>query len=159
MFGLSCEDEVMAYDMYTKGNLERRYLPMRECRKYVKAEHQDLKQFQDNCKKWKVVDKNKMVDIYEYSATYCLVDCDVLCQAFAAFDKLMHEVCVHDGGSLRLNKYDTLQSMVDEFLHAARQGLIHRRGAAVGRDAGLCARELRRRARDDGEQRDAARHR
>jgi hypothetical protein len=117
MFGLSCEKEVMAYDMYTKENLERRHLPMKECVKYVKAEHQDVKQFQDNCKRWKVVDRKKMVDIYEYSATYCLVDCDVLCQAFAAFDKLMHEVCVYDGGSLRLNKYYTLQSMVDEFLH------------------------------------------
>ena len=29
----------------------------------------------------------------------------------------MHEVCVYDGGSLRLNTYYTLQSMVDEFLH------------------------------------------
>ena len=104
-YGWICsEKEVMAYQMYTKENLERRNLPMQECVKYVKAEHQDVKQFQDNCKKWGVVrtvDKKKVVDIYEYSATYCLVDCDVLCQAYAAFDKLMHPVCVHDGGSLR----------------------------------------------------------
>ena len=40
---------------------------MKECVKYVKAEHQDVKQFQDNCKKWGVVrtvNKTKMVDIY-----------------------------------------------------------------------------------------------
>ena len=86
MFDLEQEKEVMPYKLYTPENVKKTFIPMEECLKYVGEA--DRSQYIENCKRWGdlVYDEEfDEVNIIEYSAKYCEIDCQVLMEGYNIF--------------------------------------------------------------------------
>ena len=108
MFQLDQKKEVMPYPIYTTPNLARGWATVKECQAVLKKT--DHKAFVDNCEAWGCLDGER-VDIIEYSARYCEIDCIVLRAGYLKFAKMMEEVC-----GLNIDHYVSIASMADEFL-------------------------------------------
>jgi len=75
--------EVMPYALYNIiGNVEKRFIPLQECLKYIKSYQQT--HYIQNCKKWDCL-KFGNVDIIKYSEEYCKIDCKILKQGYETF--------------------------------------------------------------------------
>ena len=108
MFQLDQKKEVMPYPIYNNDNIARGWATVKECQAVLKKT--DHKAFIDNCKTWGCLDGER-VDIIEYSARYCELDCMVLRAGYLKFAKMMEEVC-----GLNIDHYVSIASMADEYL-------------------------------------------
>ncbi len=108
MFKLEQEKDVMPYRVYNTGNIARGWASLKECKAVLKKT--DRKTFVENCKKWDCLDGER-VDIIEYSARYCEIDCIVLRAGYLKFSQMMKEVC-----GLNIDHYVSIASMADEYL-------------------------------------------
>ena len=68
VFNLDIKKEILPYDLYTTENINKVYIPIDECLKYVNEEEQE--EYLENCRKWGCINENE-IDIIEYSKRYC----------------------------------------------------------------------------------------
>jgi hypothetical protein len=92
VFGLADCKEVMPYNLYTKENIDKRFMNIDfVLTNFISAD--DKQHFLENLKKWKLI-KNDEYDILEYSAKYCQIDCKILWEGYNIFRKWQME-CVN----------------------------------------------------------------
>lgn len=98
MFGLDVEKDVMPYNVYSRKNREKVWIPMEECLK-DKALVGKSEQFIKNCKKEHTfrLYKDGKVDIMEYARCYCKKDIEVLKDGMTVFRKHILEL---SGGTI-----------------------------------------------------------
>lgn len=107
MFNLKIHKEFMPYDLYTKENVSKRYLPIEE----IKIDDSEDKQlFYENCDKWNCI-QNKAVDIIKYSEEYCKIDCDVLYQGYNLFRSWILEIC-----NIDINDFISMASIANKYM-------------------------------------------
>ena len=109
-FGLQQEKEVMPYKLYTKENIEKRYMwSSGLVMNYVKEK--DRQQFKDNIDKWGLRKNLNQYDIVQYALNYCMIDCEVLMNGYMKFREWIKEIT-----KLDIDKYITLQSLANKFM-------------------------------------------
>ena len=78
-FKLSVDQDIMPYQVYTRENIDKVYVPIMGALHYVKPE--DEKQFLANIDKWDCRGDGHRFNEYKiikYSSKYCELDCNVL---------------------------------------------------------------------------------
>ena len=108
MFNLEQEKDVMPYPVYNTPNIAKGWATVKECKKVLKPKERAA--FVANCKKWGCLSGDR-VDIIEYSARYCEIDCIVLRAGYLKFAEMMENVC-----GLNIDHYVSIASMADEYL-------------------------------------------
>jgi hypothetical protein len=87
VFGLTDCKEVMPYKLYTKENIDKKFINVDYVLKnYIKEN--DKQHFLDNLNKWNLINGDDY-DIIEYSARYCQIDCKILWEGYNIFRKWM----------------------------------------------------------------------
>jgi len=76
--------EVMPYKLYTKENIDKKFIDISEAYKYLNDD--EKQQFNKNIKEWNLIKEDKF-DIIEYSRRYCEIDCKVLMKGYNVFRK------------------------------------------------------------------------
>ena len=74
--------EVMPYKLYTKENIDKKFIDISEAYKYLNDD--EKQQFNKNIKDWNLIKEDKF-DIIEYSRRYCEIDCEVLKKGYNIF--------------------------------------------------------------------------
>ena len=108
-FGLDVKKEIMPYDLYSEENIEKTYIPLDECLKYV--DEKDYNEYTKNCMDWDCIDEYQNVDILKYAGQYCFMDCIVLRDGYRKFGELVEEAIDED-----IENYISLASMADNYL-------------------------------------------
>lgn len=108
-FNLKQLKEIMPYAIYTKENIEKKYIPVSEALKHIKKK--DHKMFKANLKKWDI-QIGKEFDIMEYSKIYCEADCIVLKQGYETFRKWILEKPFE----LDIDNIISIASLADQYL-------------------------------------------
>jgi hypothetical protein len=103
-FGLKVEKEYMPYKMYTKDNLEKKFIPLDAFKKY-----ENYNEFYVNCVKWGCLEGND-VDLIKYSSKYCEMDCKVLKDGYNAFRNSINKIC-----DLDINNYVSIASIANAY--------------------------------------------
>ena len=80
-FGLDVKKEIMPYDLYTEENVEKVWIPIRDCVEAVKKANLDTKKYLENCEAWECI-SNGLINILKYAVEYCYLDCVVLQQGY-----------------------------------------------------------------------------
>lgn len=89
--------EIMPYKFYTKERLNNRFNKINDAVKMMKKDDkndEDIEQFLNNITEWKIK-KNDKYDIIEYSAKYCLIDCEVLKKGYNIFKKWIKKLDIN----------------------------------------------------------------
>ena len=109
-FQLDQEKEIIPYYLYTRHNIEKKLVPISECKAYcdrqVRSNILDrlvttkdytdfFKSFLDNCSKWGCIEDDR-VDIIKYSKIYCEKDVEVLQKGYTKFGEMLQESCNMD---------------------------------------------------------------
>ena len=103
MFNLKVEKDVCPYHVYSRENISKRFVTLKECCECLKNEREeqgkafedDIKQFISNCERLNLIvegSKGKSIDIIEYAEYYCTQDCKVLMQGLNAFDRDLRQL-------------------------------------------------------------------
>jgi hypothetical protein len=87
-FNLDVKKEILPYDLYTEENVNKEWVDLNECLKYVKVS--DQKEYVKNCSRWRCLHDGQ-VNILAYSAKYCFMDCEVLERGYNKFRNMMKE--------------------------------------------------------------------
>jgi len=88
MFGFDGVKEFMPYKLYTKENIEKRFIDYKYIVDNYIQNKDDLKLFDENIEKWYCVhfiDGVKKVDILDYSREYCIIDVEILKKGYEIF--------------------------------------------------------------------------
>ena len=109
MFKLDSQKEILPYDLYTKNNINKKYVDINECLSFVKKE--DHLEYLKNCKKWKCLGYEGKIDIIKYSMEYCVMDCKVLKDGYNLFKSWIDEVC-----DLNIVNYCSIASLSMDYL-------------------------------------------
>ena len=115
MFQIDVEKELMAYSLYTKDNVEERYIKKSIINSNYELEGK-LEQFYENCSKWECIE-NDYVDIVEYSRRYCEIDCEVLQKGYETFRKWVSLIKMPNGKPCELDimNYCSSPSFVNDY--------------------------------------------
>ena len=108
VFGLDDCKEVMPYNVYTKENIDKRFLKIDDVLPHI--DPADKQQFLDNINRWNLK-KGDTYDIIEYSARYCQIDCKILWHGYNIFRKWMNE-CV----SIDIDNKLTIASLAHTYM-------------------------------------------
>jgi hypothetical protein len=88
MFNLPIEKDYMPYHLYTKENVNKRYLEISQVVSGGSSTDDDMSKFIENCKKWNCyAETDGCVDLIKYSQIYCEMDCKVLEGGYNSFHK------------------------------------------------------------------------
>ena len=101
----------MPYQIYTRGNIQKVYVPISNAVVYLKPD--DIEQFMLNIDKWNCRGKGSQCNDYnilEYSAKYCELDCHVLRLGYEIFRGWMLEYT-----GLDIGNYITIQSLCSDY--------------------------------------------
>jgi len=109
-FGLDVKKEIMPYDLYTEENVEKVWIDVDECIRFVKTSNLDEKIYIKNCEEWDCISNGK-INILKYAGEYCYLDCIVLKQGYEKFASLVDEAIGED-----INNYISLASMAHNYL-------------------------------------------
>ena len=130
-FNLEQEKEILPYNLYTKHNIDIKYIDIKTCKIYCdlqvrcnnieripsKKDYDDyFNKFLENCSKWKCL-KEGFIDIIEYSKIYCEKDVEVLKLGYEKFGKLLKESC-------NLNVIDFMSSAQLAHQYMTEQGVF-----------------------------------
>jgi hypothetical protein len=106
-FNLKQEKEILPYNLYTRVNIDNRYIPVDICKvacdMQVRCDNIDriptekdyndyFYKFLENASKWNCI-KEGLVDIIEYSKIYCEKDVEVLKLGYEKFGDMLKESC------------------------------------------------------------------
>ena len=106
-FNLKQEKEILPYNLYTRVNIDNRYIPLDICK--VACDHQVrcdnidripsekdyidyFNKFLENANNWECI-KDGLCDIIEYSRIYCEKDVEVLKLGYEKFGTMLKENC------------------------------------------------------------------
>lgn len=106
MFKLDSEKEMMPYSLYSTSNIKKKFVPLTECLSH--CDDKDL--YLKNCKRWNCL-KDDHVDIIEYSAKYCVIDCVVLEKGYNTFKSWIKQVC-----GLNIDNYISTASLANDYM-------------------------------------------
>jgi hypothetical protein len=110
MFKLDVKKEMMPYTLYSERNVAQRYIEADECtHSYVKPA--DRAQYIHNVEEWGCLGADGRIDIIEYSARYCELDCEVLLKGYLSFREMVYEIT-----NLDIDAMFTLPSIADAHL-------------------------------------------
>jgi hypothetical protein len=122
MFKLDQEKEVMPYSIYTKANVDKKYLSIDEVVETI-SKPKDKTRFVDNINKWCLRRRDNTFDIIEYSRLYCVMDCIVLENGYNTFRKWIMdlEYIIDDNGNtskcnLDINHIITSASLAHKYM-------------------------------------------
>jgi len=108
VFGLDDCKEVMPYNVYTKENIDKRFVKIDDVLPMIDSA--DHNQFLDNINKWNLRNGDEY-DIIEYSAKYCQIDCKILWKGYNIFRKWMND-CV----SIDIDNKLTIASLAHTYM-------------------------------------------
>ena len=120
-FNLEQPKEIMPYGLYNNEELfNKKYLTVDEIKPYLNNNN-DYNQFIYNCKKWNLFNSDNKINIIEYSAIYCEIDCQVLKNGYNVMNKWsLHGTEIGDkkieGINIDINNKLTLASMGYEYI-------------------------------------------
>lgn len=116
--------EIMPYDLYTEGNVNKRYLSRKYVENWLRTKSnysdQDKKIFWDNCSKWGCIGireklqtgkSERAIDIIKYSSEYCYMDCITLKAGYEKFREMTIDAC-----QLDIMDFVSLASLADFYL-------------------------------------------
>ena len=116
IFGLEQAKEIMPYNLYNNQELFNKvYLSVNDIKPYLNIN--DYDKFIDNCNKWNLFNNENKINIIEYSAIYCKIDCQVLRNGYNKFN----DWCIN-GTSLNGEKINGLNINIDKTLTLASMG-------------------------------------
>ena len=138
MFKLDVMKEILPYGLYTKENVNKVFIDIDECKKYVEKQYinnnigkkiQEFKQklfvneYIENCKNWDCIIDDK-VDIIKYSKKYCEMDCKVLAQGYNKFRDAILEISRQkitdddddDDNYIDINNYVSIASVALDYM-------------------------------------------
>ena len=108
-FNLEVEKEIMPYAIYSRENIQKRFIPIKDALRYVKNEDED--RFINNIDKWGCRDETgERFDILRYSSKRCEMDCHVLRKGYETFREWMIEYT-----DLNIDDYITIQSLCSDY--------------------------------------------
>ena len=108
-FSLEVEKEIMPYAIYSRENIEQRYIQIKDALRHVKDE--DIERFNNNIDKWECRDETgERFDILKYSSRYCEMDCRVLRKGYEKIREWMLEYT-----NLDIANYITIQSLCSDY--------------------------------------------
>lgn len=102
MFALKQEKEVMPYIIYTKENVNKKYLSIDEVAISFRKQNEQTR-FLENINKWCLRRCDNTFDIVEYSRLYCVMDCLVLEKGYNTFRNwiMNMEYIINDDGETK----------------------------------------------------------
>ena len=80
-FSENMRKEVISHELYTKENIEKRFIDIDYAAGFLKSD-EDKKQFYKNLEDWNLKRDDGTYDCLEYSANYCMKDCEILEQGY-----------------------------------------------------------------------------
>ena len=108
-FDLKVEKEVMPYNVYTKENIDKVYIPIASALRYIKDV--DVERFNKNIDEWDCRSNDKShFNIIKYSSKYCELDCHVLRKGYEKFREWMLEYT-----QLDIDNSITIQSLCSDY--------------------------------------------
>lgn len=125
MFNLDVKKEILPYGLYTKENVNQRYIDMNECLEYCKNQYENnnigkvidinlqnefVREFVKNAEDWNCIENGK-VDIIQYSSVYCKYDVEVLKDGYETFKNWMMDIT-----ELNIDNYISLASIANDYL-------------------------------------------
>ena len=117
IFGLEQAKEIMPYNLYNNQELFNKvYLSVNDIKPYLNIN--DYDKFIDNCNKWNLFNNENKINIIEYSAIYCKIDCQVLRNGYNKFN----EWCIHGTTLRNEKKINGLNINIDKTLTLASMG-------------------------------------
>ena len=93
-FNLETSKEIMPYKLYTKENIEKRFMNVKYVLENFIAE-EDKFHFMANLIKWKLI-QGEDYDIIKYSDEYCKIDCAILWRGYNIFKNWMFSCVMID---------------------------------------------------------------
>lgn len=107
--GADMRKEVISHKLYTQENIEKRFIDIDYAIEFLKSD-EDVEQFNQNLKDWKLIREDNTYDCLEYSANYCLKDCEILAKGYNVFRSM-----VIDSVSLNIDNILTIPSLSHEY--------------------------------------------
>jgi hypothetical protein len=80
--------EVISHKLYTAENIEKKFINIDYALSFLKTD-EEKEQFIQNIQDWNLQGENNTFDCLEYSANYCLKDCEILMKGYDKFKNMV----------------------------------------------------------------------
>jgi len=107
--GANMSKEVISHQLYTHENIDKRFIDIDYAVGFLKSD-EDKEQFIKNLNDWNLIREDNTYDCMEYSAIYCLKDCEVLEKGYNVFRSM-----VIDSVSLNIDNILTIPSLSHQY--------------------------------------------
>jgi len=101
--------EVISHQLYTQENIDKRFIDIDYAIGFLKSD-EDIEQFKKNINEWDLIGENNTFDCLEYSANYCLKDCEILAKGYNVFRGM-----VFDSVNLNIDNILTIPSLSHQY--------------------------------------------
>ena len=113
--GFNMKKEVISHKLYTQENINKRYIDIDYAIGFLKSKNEfatqeKIEQFNQNLKDWDLIREDNTYDCLEYSAKYCLKDCEILAKGYNIFRSM-----VIDSVSLNVDNILTIPSLSHQY--------------------------------------------
>lgn len=88
--GEEMRKEVISHKLYTAENIEKRFIDIDYALSFLKTD-EEKEQFLHNINEWNLLGENNTFDCLEYSANYCLKDCEILAKGYTKFRSMVYD--------------------------------------------------------------------
>lgn len=88
--GEEMRKEVISHKLYTTENIEKRFIDIDYALSFLKTD-EEKEQFLYNINEWNLLGENNTFDCLEYSANYCLKDCEILAKGYTKFRSMVYD--------------------------------------------------------------------
>ena len=107
--GANMRKEVISHKLYTQENIDKKYIDIDYAVSYLDND-EDIEQFIQNLNDWELIHENNTFNCLEYSANYCLKDCEILAKGYNVFRGM-----VIDSVSLNIDNILTIPSLSHQY--------------------------------------------
>ena len=107
--GAEMRKEVISHQLYTQENIDKRFIDIDYAIGFLKSD-EDIEQFIQNLNDWNLIREDNTYDCMEYSAIYCLKDCEILAKGYNVFRSM-----VIDSVSLNIDNILTIPSLSHQY--------------------------------------------
>jgi hypothetical protein len=111
--GDNMRKEVISHKLYTDENIEKQFIEIDYAVGLLKSEkksEEDIEQFYQNLNDWELIREDNTFDCLEFSANYCLKDCEILSKGYNVFRGM-----VMDSVSLNIDNILTIPSLSHQY--------------------------------------------
>lgn len=88
--GENMRKEVISHQLYTQENIDKKFIEIEYAVGFLKNED-DIEQFRKNIHDWDLICEDNTFDCLEYSAIYCMKDCEILAKGYDIFRSMVIE--------------------------------------------------------------------